>query len=196
MAIDLSLLCKVEFPRPSRIDRAIHPTGGSHQNGLWFQAAVGSLSVRHISRGVVLLENGGVVMLQDDVPLRVRNIICISENTKFDRRSSSIYFCCRELALCHVGRYMEPWEVPCRRCFRDWSFGVGEWCQPELAPQKYVCFPRYICTAGTEMFPPSPPAEAPATVSALEQSGEGTTTLVKSRKGQRRLGRRRVKRAW
>ncbi len=43
-----------------------------HQFGLWFQATVGGLSVGHISRGVALLEDGGVVMLQDNIPLCVR----------------------------------------------------------------------------------------------------------------------------
>ena len=114
VAIDLSLLRNTEFPRPSRIDRATHPAGGSHQGGLWFQAAVGGLSVRHISRGVVFRENGGIVMLQDDVPLRVRNPTCTPVSTNFDRPSSSTYCCYRELAHCHVRRYMEPWEAPCR----------------------------------------------------------------------------------
>lgn len=63
VAVNLRLLRKIELPRPSRIDRATHPTGCSHQGGLWFQAAIGDLCVGHISRGVILLENGRVVML-------------------------------------------------------------------------------------------------------------------------------------
>ena len=73
VAVNFCLLGRIELSRPSRIDGTTHPAGGSHQGGLWFQAAVGGLSIEHISRGVVLLENGGVVMLQDDIPLRIRN---------------------------------------------------------------------------------------------------------------------------
>lgn len=49
VAFNLSLLRKIEFPWPSTINRTTHPTSGSHEGGLWFQAAVGGLSVRHIS---------------------------------------------------------------------------------------------------------------------------------------------------
>ena len=85
VAVDLCLLRKGEPSRPSRIDRATHATGGSHQCGLRFQAAVRGLGARHISRGVVLLEDGGIVMLQDDVPLCVRNRTCTPMSMKSTR---------------------------------------------------------------------------------------------------------------
>jgi hypothetical protein len=99
--IDLSLLRKVEFPRPSRVDGATYPTGGSHQGGLWFQAAIGGLPMGLISGGVVLLENAGIVILQNDVPLWVDNLTCTPVSMNFDRRLSSTYCCHRELAHCH-----------------------------------------------------------------------------------------------
>lgn len=77
MAVDLFLFGDSEFSRPSRIDRATHPARRSHQRGLWLQAAVAGLSVgRDIPRKIEILEDDGVVMLQDQVSLRFADKAC------------------------------------------------------------------------------------------------------------------------
>lgn len=70
MSPDLCLLGGRKSPGASRVDRSTQPTSRSHQRNLGLQTAVGSLSIRHISRGIILLKDGGIVMLQDQVSLR------------------------------------------------------------------------------------------------------------------------------
>ena len=45
------------------------------------------------------------MILQRDVPLRIRNSTYTLVRTNFDRRSLSTYCCYRELAYCHVGSW-------------------------------------------------------------------------------------------
>ena len=77
MTVDLFLFGDSEFPRPSRIDGTTHPGRRSDQRRLWLQAAVGGLSVgRNIPRKIAIREDSGIVVLQDQVPLRFANKAC------------------------------------------------------------------------------------------------------------------------
>jgi len=67
VTVDLCLLGGGKSSRPPSIIGATHPTGDSHQGGLGLQAAVGGASIGHIPRGIVLLEDAGVLMLQDQI---------------------------------------------------------------------------------------------------------------------------------
>jgi len=113
------------------------------------------------------------VILQDDVLLRVYNHL-YTRSMKFDRRSSSTYCYYRELAHCHVGRYMDPWELV-RAC-------SSEVCMLSTVflHRRNRGLPAISSSRGTGNF------------SALKQSEDGATAPVKSRRGQRKLGPRRV----